>query len=41
VLQIWLTKNLMMPGLVVNTGVGVVTPENIGGIIPLIEQGVR
>jgi simple sugar transport system substrate-binding protein len=41
VLQIWLTKNYMIPGLVVNTGVGVVTPETVGEIIPLIEQGLR
>lgn len=41
VLQIWLTKNLKIPGLHINTGVGVVTPDNIAGIVPLIEQGVR
>lgn len=41
VLQIWLTKNYMIPGLVVNTGVGVVTPDNIEGIVPLIEAGYR
>ena len=41
VLQVWLTKNYLIPGLVVNTGVGVVTPENIGAIVPLIEQGIR
>ena len=41
VLQIWLTYNLKIPGLVVDTGVGVVTPDNIEAIIPLIEQGLR
>jgi len=41
VLQVWLTYNLKMPGLVVDTGVGVVTPDNIEAIVPLIEQGLR
>ena len=41
VLQVWLTKNYKIPGLVVNTGVGVVTPQNVGDIVPLIEQGYR
>lgn len=41
VLQIWLTYNYKIPGLHINTGVGVVTPENIGEIAPLIEQGYR
>jgi simple sugar transport system substrate-binding protein len=41
VLQIWLTKNYLIPGLHIDTGVGTVTPENIGEIAPLIEQGVR
>ncbi len=39
--QIWLTKNYLIPGLHINTGVGVVTPENIGAIVPLIEEGIR
>lgn len=39
--QIWLTYNYKIPGLNVNTGVGVVTPDNIGEIVPLIEQGIR
>ncbi|MBI5930801.1 MAG: substrate-binding domain-containing protein [Chloroflexi bacterium] len=39
--QIWLTKNYKIPGLHINTGVGIVTPENIGEIIPLIEEGIR
>jgi simple sugar transport system substrate-binding protein len=41
VLQIWLTKNLKIPGLHIDTGVGVVTPDNIAEIVPLIEQGMR
>ena len=41
VLQIWLTKNFLIPGLNVNTGVGTVTPDNVGEIAPLIEAGVR
>ncbi len=41
VLQVWLTYNLKMPGLVVDTGVGVVTPDNVEAIVPLIEQGLR
>jgi simple sugar transport system substrate-binding protein len=39
--QIWLTKNYLIPGLHVNTGVGTVTPQNIAQIAPLIEQGIR
>jgi simple sugar transport system substrate-binding protein len=41
VLQIWLTANYKIPGLVVDTGVGVVTPDNVGDIVPLIEAGYR
>ncbi len=41
VLQIWLTKNYLIPGLHINTGVGTVTPENIAEIAPLIEEGIR
>ena len=41
VLQAWLTKNLKIPGLHINTGVGVVTPKNITDIAPLIQKGVR
>ena len=41
VLQIWLTKNLKIPGLHIDTGVGVVTPGNIADIVPLIEAGMR
>ncbi|KAB2862195.1 MAG: substrate-binding domain-containing protein [Anaerolineae bacterium] len=39
--QIWLTKSYKIPGLHINTGVGIVTPENIADIAPLIEQGIR
>jgi len=41
VLQIWLTANYKIPGLNINTGVGMVTPDNIDELVPLIEQGVR
>lgn len=39
--QIYLTKNYLIPGLHINTGVGTVTPQNIDLIAPLIEQGIR
>jgi simple sugar transport system substrate-binding protein len=39
--QIFLTKNYLIPGLHINTGVGTVTPQNIAQIAPLIEQGIR
>jgi simple sugar transport system substrate-binding protein len=39
--QIWLTKNYLIPGLHINTGVGTVTPKNIAAIAPLIEAGYR
>ncbi|MBN2305500.1 MAG: substrate-binding domain-containing protein [Anaerolineae bacterium] len=39
--QIWLTKNYLIPGLHLNTGVGTVTPANIDAIAPLIEAGYR
>jgi len=41
IVQIYMTKNFMIPGLTINTGVGTVTPENIAEIEPLIEQGIR
>jgi simple sugar transport system substrate-binding protein len=41
VMQIWLTAMYKIPGLHINTGVGTVTPQNIGELIPLIEQGIR
>jgi hypothetical protein len=39
--QIFMTKNYLIPGLHINTGVGTVTPDNIKIIAPLIEQGIR
>jgi simple sugar transport system substrate-binding protein len=39
--QIYMTKNYLIPGLHINTGVGTVTPQNISAIAPLIEQGIR
>jgi simple sugar transport system substrate-binding protein len=39
--QIWLTKNYLIPGLHIDTGVGTVTPQNVAAIAPLIEQGIR
>ncbi len=39
--QIWLTKTYLIPGLHQDTGVGEVTPKNVGDIAPLIEQGFR
>ncbi len=39
--QIFFTKNYLIPGLHVNTGVGTVTPQNISDIAPLITQGIR
>lgn len=41
VLQCVLTAKYRMPGLGLNTGAGVVTPETIEPLIPLIEQGYR
>lgn len=41
VLQIVLTKKYKIPGLHIDTGVGTVTPENIGDLKPLIEEGIR
>jgi len=39
--QIWLTKMYKIPGLHINTGVGLVTPDNIDELAPLIEAGIR
>jgi len=39
--QICLTKLYGFSGLHVNTGAGVVTPETIGKLVSLIQQGVR
>ena len=41
VLQIVLTKRYQIPGLHIDTGVGTVTPQNIGSIKALIYQGIR
>ena len=41
VLQIVLTKRYLIPGLHIDTGVGTVTPQNVGTIKPLIDQGIR
>jgi len=41
VLQIVLTKRYQIPGLHIDTGVGTVTPQNIGSIKALIDQGIR
>jgi simple sugar transport system substrate-binding protein len=39
--QIWMTKNYLIPGLHIDTGVGTVTPQNVAQIAPLIEKGIR
>ncbi len=41
VMQIVWTKRYLIPGLHVDTGVGVATPENIGTLKSLIDQGIR
>ena len=41
VLQCVLTKKYKAPGLNVNTAAGVITPETINDLIPLIEEGYR
>ncbi len=41
VLQVVLMKKYNIPGLDINTGVGIATPQNIGELKTLIEQGVR
>ena len=41
VLQCVLTAKYKMPGLSLNTGAGVVTPQSIGGLVKLIEDGIR
>jgi simple sugar transport system substrate-binding protein len=41
VLQCVMTAKYKMPGLSLNTGAGVVTPESINPLIPLIEGGYR
>jgi simple sugar transport system substrate-binding protein len=41
VLQCVLTSKYKMPGLSLNTGAGVVTPKTIGGLVSLIDAGIR
>ncbi len=41
VTQVVLAKKYKIPGLVINTGVGIATPQNIGELKTLIEQGIR
>ena len=41
VVQCVMTAKYKMPGLALNTGAGVVTPETITPLIPLIEAGYR
>ena len=41
VLQCVLTKSYKMPGLALNTGAGVITPQTIGELVPLIEADIR
>jgi len=41
VVQCVLSKKFGFSGLAINTGAGVVTPTSIGGLIPLIDKGIR
>lgn len=41
VLQCVLTAKYKMPGLVINTGAGTVTPETIDDLVDLIDAGIR
>jgi simple sugar transport system substrate-binding protein len=41
VLQCVLTAKYKMPGLTLYTGAGVVTPDTVDGLIPLIDAGIR
>jgi simple sugar transport system substrate-binding protein len=41
VFQCVMTAKYKMPGLSLNTGAGVVTPQTISGLIPLIDAGIR
>lgn len=41
VVQIVLSKKYGFAGLTTNTGAGVVTPETIGALVPLIKAGIR
>jgi simple sugar transport system substrate-binding protein len=41
VVQCVMTAKYKMPGLSLNTGAGVVTPDTIGGLVDLIDAGIR
>ncbi|MBV9749877.1 MAG: substrate-binding domain-containing protein [Acetobacteraceae bacterium] len=41
VVQCVVSAKYKMPGLTLNTGAGVVTPQTIGGLVPLIDAGIR
>ena len=41
VMQCVMTAKYKMPGLMLNTGAGVVTPQTIAGLVPLIDAGIR
>jgi simple sugar transport system substrate-binding protein len=41
VVQCVMTAKYKMPGLSLNTGAGVVTPQTIGGLVGLIDAGIR
>jgi simple sugar transport system substrate-binding protein len=41
VLQCVMSSKYKMPGLSLNTGAGVVTPQTIGGLVKLIDDGIR
>ena len=41
VVQCVMTAKYKMPGLSLNTGAGVVTPDTIGGLVELIDKGIR
>lgn len=41
VVQCVMTAKYKMPGLALNTGAGVVTPQSIGGLVSLIDAGIR
>jgi simple sugar transport system substrate-binding protein len=41
VVQCVMTAKYKMPGLSLNTGAGVVTPDTIGGLVKLIDDGIR
>jgi simple sugar transport system substrate-binding protein len=41
VVQCVLSAKYKIPGLSLNTGAGVVTPQTIGGLVDLIDAGIR